>query len=232
MEGSKKEKVSDLSHPIAGFFVCWKGKFHGLSRKDTGPMTLSEPPLPLHTCSVEVWPTTYQRLFRKSPSLVEVYNDCGGTARLFRLLREQPHVLLVAESGEIQFSQERSCYRQLLTDWHASQQTEPDAPARTIEDLQTRLFAPYRRLRTVLFEALEWRVCMERYNDPRALLLLEPPWKQTERDGWAALQLRLARSHMQWRLVIPRDVFATVHFPGSSLIAQDDHALWLASPQS
>lgn len=190
------------------------------------PVTLSEP----HTCYVEVWPTTYQRLFCKSSSLVEVYNDCGVTARLFRLLREQPQALLMTMTTDEE-SQERSCYQHLLTDWHISQQTEPDIPARTVEDLQASLIAPYQRLRTVLFEALEWRVCLERYNDPRAVHILQPPWKQTERDEWAALQLRLARSHMQWRLIIPRDVFAAVHFPGSTLITQDDHAIWLAPPR-
>ena len=193
-------------------------------------MTPLEFPLPPYTCYVEIWPTTYQRLFRKSPSQVEVYNDCGVTARLFCLLREQPQTLLMAVTSDEE-SQERSCYQQLLTDWHISQQTEPDAPARTVEELQASLLAPYRRLRTVLFEALEWRVCMERYNDPRALLILEPPWKQTEWDEWAALQLRLARSHMQWRLILPRDVFADLRFPGSSLIAQDDRTIWLAPPQ-
>lgn len=55
--------------------------------------------LPSHTCYVEIWPT-YQRLFRKTPSLVEVCNDHGVTARLFRLLREQPQALLMAVTSD------------------------------------------------------------------------------------------------------------------------------------
>ncbi|MBA2392860.1 MAG: hypothetical protein H0V70_08965 [Ktedonobacteraceae bacterium] len=191
-------------------------------------MTL--PDLPPHTCYVEIWPSTYQRLFRKSLSLVEVYNDHGETALLFRLLREQPQALLEAvKSDELDqhLSDERACYQRLLRDWHFSQQTMQNALPKRVEALRANLLAPYRRLRTVLFEALEWRDCLERYNDPRALHILEPPWTRTERDEWAALQLRLARSRMQWRLALPRDI-ADRRFPGSSIIAQEDNVIWLA----
>lgn len=197
-------------------------------------MTPLEFLLPSHTCYVEIWPRTYQRLFRKPPSLVEVYNDRGETAQLFRSLREQPQALLEAvtsDNARQHFASERACYQRLLCDWHLSQQATQDALPKSVEALRANLLAPYRRLRTVLFEALEWRVCLERYNDPRALHILEPPWTHTERDEWAALQLRLARSHMQWRLALPRDIFADRCFSGSSIIAQEGDVIWLASSQ-
>jgi hypothetical protein len=79
--------------------------------------------LPLHLCYVEVWPT-YQRLFRypPRPNLVKVCNDHGETARLFRLLREQPQALLTALTRNVEgdLLPEVLCYQRLITAWHLS----------------------------------------------------------------------------------------------------------------
>jgi DNA adenine methylase len=186
-----------------------------------------------HTCYVEVWPC-YERIFRKSPSPVEVCNDQGQMHRLFRMLREQPEVILagIASDREREISAEEvSCYQQFIAEWHRSQQTKRGSVPTTVDALEESLQAPYRRLRTVLFEALDWRSCLERYNDPDALLTLQPPWTTTQRDEWAALHLRLRRSRSQWRLIVPRDVADSSHFARNSLVAQQGNVVCLAPLQ-
>jgi hypothetical protein len=79
------------------------------------------------------------------------------------------------------------------------QSTTPAPIPSSQEELRASLLAPYERLRTVLFEALPWRACLDRYDDPRSLLVLEPPWPAALRDEWTALQLRLRRAHFQWQ---------------------------------
>ena len=116
--------------------------------------------LPPHTCYVEVWPF-YQRILHKPRSRVEVCNDQGEIARLFRLLRSEPEALLTAltsvEGGET--SPEVSCYHRLMVAWYLNQQI--GSVPTTIDALKATLLAPYQRLRTVLFEALDWRTCLE-----------------------------------------------------------------------
>ena len=188
--------------------------------------------LPPHTCYVEVWPgpSSYQRLFHKVPAPVNVCNDQGATATLFRLLREQPVALLATmiQAG-VPSTEGLHCW-QLLRAWYASQQMDMPSRPRSIDAFRAELLAPYQRLRTALFEALPWRDCVERYNDPRALLMLEPPWGRDERDEWAALSLRLARARFQWRLLLPHDIWTQQRslFPHAFPIAETDDLVWLA----
>lgn len=160
-------------------------------------------PLPPHTCYVQVWPD-YQRIFEKSPSPVEVCNDHGATARLFCLVRDHPETLLSQVQVTTPLSDELVTYRCLLAAWRASQgNADADYEPTSCEELRAALLGPYERLRTVLFEDLDWRGCLERYNDPRAVLILSPPWTEEERDEWAVLQLRLRRARFQWHLASP-----------------------------
>src|SRR5215469_11015089 len=117
--------------------------------------------LPPHTCYVEVWPF-YHRIFSKPQSRVEVCNDQGEAAKLFRLLREQSELLLMAltRDAEDKTLPEVSCYHRLMAAWSPRQQQMSSVPTSTLA-LESMLFAPYQRLRTVLFESLNWRACME-----------------------------------------------------------------------
>lgn len=175
-----------------------------------------------HTCYVEVWPH-YRRIFNKSSDLVEVCNDQGAAARMFQLLREKPKTLLEKETTE------QITYQKIIQAWSDSQHMPLPASPGSIEELQQALLAPYHRLKTVLFEALPWRECLERYNDPRALLILEPPWSQDQRDEWAALQLRLARARFQWELFIPHHLLSHHRFPAAHTITRINTTVCLAS---
>lgn len=179
----------------------------------------------LHTCYVEAWPgpICYQRLFHKVPTPVEVCNDQGATATLFRELRAHPQSLL---SGGP--STERLHCHHLLTSWYMSQQVDRPTFPSSVEELRAQLLAPYQRLRTVLFEALPWRDCLERYNDPRALLMLEPPWDENGRDEWAALQLRLVRARFQWRLILSRHIWTQRRFPYALFRTEREDMVYLA----
>jgi hypothetical protein len=163
--------------------------------------------LPSHTCYVEVWPD-YQRIFEKKPSPVEVCNDHGATARLFCLVRDHPELLLSATQA---VSNELVTYQRILAAWNTCHgRISTDHVLASREELRAILLEPFLRLRTVLFEDLDWRCCLERYNDPRTFMILSPPWTEEQRDEWAALQLRLARARFHWKLIIPPHVQASL----------------------
>ncbi len=167
-------------------------------RKERPMAPNSSDPLPPHTCYVEVWPN-YQRIFSKLPSPVEVCNDHGAAARMFCLVRDHPELFLSTTQVA---SDELVTYQHILGAWNTCQsRISADHVLASREDLRAVLLEPYQRLRTVLFEDLDWRSCLERYDDPRAFLVLEPPWTEEERDEWAVLQLRLRRARFQWRLI-------------------------------
>jgi hypothetical protein len=77
-----------------------------------------------HTCYVEVWGSlaAYQRIFTRSASPVEVCNDHGAVAALFRALREQPQRLLAAlndPSSADDLAPMVALYQHLVTHWQA-----------------------------------------------------------------------------------------------------------------
>ena len=170
--------------------------------------------LPPHTCYVEVFFHGHWKIFEKSPSPVEVINDYEGpdVLNMQRQLTYTPTRLFAALSQsstkaplDASLARACRCYQGLMEQWEALH-TEASPvwklPA-SEEDMLERYRAPYLRMLTVIWESLPWRECIERYDDERAVQVIEPPWSPGEWDQFAALALRLRRACCRWLALLP-----------------------------
>lgn len=161
-----------------------------------------------HTCYCEPFAGGAAVLFAREPAKVEVLNDIDG--ELVRLYRVVAHHLdeFVRQFRWALTSREmfkwaqmqvpdtltdiqraaRFCYLQRLTfGVKVSGRTLGVGPgsARSINLLriEEELSAAHLRLHRVVIEHLTWQRCIERYDRPGTLFLLDPPYWQTEGYG-------------------------------------------------
>ncbi len=190
--------------------------------------------LPPHTCYVEVFFLGRWRIFGKQLSLVEVVNDYEGPGviGMQRLLKDAPDRLFAAlhvdPEGVVRDPEARRaafCFKDLLEQWEARDGESPrcwELP-QTVGEMLERFREPYLRMRTVIWEALPWRACIDRYDDERAVHIIEPPWSPQERDLYVALSLRLRRARCQWVVILPREsAMAALFTPLSKAIFLDE----------
>lgn len=164
------------------------------------------PLLPPHTCYVEPFAGAAWVLFGKPPSPVEVLNDIDQELiNFFRVVRERPAELIAAFEWELVARAEfarlagldlaelspvqraHRFYYLIMAGWGGEagyprfQTAISDAGhgnrlAGALKTLEQRLRPIHQRLRTVIIEALDWRECLERYDRPKTVMYLDPPY--------------------------------------------------------
>lgn len=164
------------------------------------------PLLPPHTCYVEPFAGAAWVLFGKPPSPVEVLNDIDQELiNFFRVVREQPQELIASFQWELVSRAEfarlagldlselssvqraHRFYYLIMAGWGGEaayprfQTAISDAGhgnrlAGALKTLERRLLPIHQRLSTVIIEALDWRECLERYDRPRTVMYLDPPY--------------------------------------------------------
>jgi DNA adenine methylase len=162
--------------------------------------------IPPHHCYVEVFAGAAWVLFRKPPSRVEVYNDIDqDVVNFFRIVKEQPEEFVKSFDLELvsraEFDRLKNIapetldpvarahrfYYLIMAGWGG----ELDYPrfqtsisdggggnrlVGALKTLRSRIEPIHDRLKTVLVENLDWRQLVDRYDDPRTVMYLDPPY--------------------------------------------------------
>ena len=164
------------------------------------------PLLPPHTCYVEPFAGAAWVLFGKPPSPVEVLNDIDQELiNFFRVVLEQPQELIAAFRWELvsraEFERLASLdlsemspiqrahrfYYLIMAGWGGeaayprfqtaiSDGGHGNRLAGALKNLEQRLLPIHQRLSTVLIEGLDWRECIDRYDRPKTVMYLDPPY--------------------------------------------------------
>jgi DNA adenine methylase len=162
--------------------------------------------LPPHTCYAEPFAGAAWVLFAKPPSPVEVLNDKDQELiNFFRVVKEKPDQLIVSFEWELasraeferlaelpttQLSDVQRAHRfyyLIMAGWGGELHyprfqtsiTDSGHGNRLIGALKTlrqRIMPVYERLQTVLIENLDWRECINRYDRPKTIMYLDPPY--------------------------------------------------------
>lgn len=197
------------------------------------------PLLPEHTCYVEPFAGAGWVLFGKPPSPVEVLNDIDQELiNFFRVVKHQPEQLIASFEWELvsraeferlaaldpttltEIERAHRFYYILMAGWGG----ELDYPRfqtsisdgghgnrliGALKHLRERLEPVYHRLRTVILENLSWEACIERYDNPKTVLYVDPPYPQNgcnykhNMQDWndhKRLASQLAQTRCQWIL--------------------------------
>jgi DNA adenine methylase len=164
------------------------------------------PLLPKHTCYVELFSGAAWVLFGKPPSDVEVLNDIDQElVSFFRIVKEKPEELIASFEWELvsraEFKRLADLDSSQLTDvqrahrfyyiimagWGGelkyprfqtsiSDGGHGNRLIGALETLKERLAPVHNRLKTVIIENLDWRVCLERYDRPNTVMYIDPPY--------------------------------------------------------
>jgi DNA adenine methylase len=162
--------------------------------------------LPKHTCYVELFAGASWVLFGKPPSDVEVLNDIDQEiVTFFRVVKEKPEELIASFEWELvsraEFKRLASLEPASLTDiqrahrfyylimagWGGelkyprfqtsiSDGGHGNRLIGALETLRKRLAPVHERLKTVIIENLDWRICLERYDRPNTVMYIDPPY--------------------------------------------------------
>ena len=197
------------------------------------------PLIPTHSCYVEPFAGGAWVLFGKPPSPVEVLNDIDQELiNFFRVLKQKPEELIASFEWELvsraEFTRlansdpttlqdvERAhrCYSLIMAGWGG----ELDYPRfqtsisdgghgnrliGALKHLRQRLEPVYDRLKTVIIENLSWEDCLDRYDEARTVMYIDPPYPQNgcnykyNMQDWEdhrRLANRLAQTKCKWIL--------------------------------
>lgn len=162
--------------------------------------------LPKHTCYVEPFAGAAWVLFGKPPSDVEVLNDIDQElVTFFRVVKEKPEELIASFEWELvsraEFQRLASLDPTQLTDvqrahrfyylimagWGGelkyprfqtsiSDGGHGNRLIGALKTLKERIAPVHERLKTVIIENLDWRVCIDRYDRSNAVMYVDPPY--------------------------------------------------------
>jgi DNA adenine methylase len=162
--------------------------------------------LPAHTCYVEPFCGAAWVLFGKSPSRVEIMNDIDGELiNFFRVVKQQPETFIQSFEWDLvsraEFERlskldistlttvERAhrFFYLIMAGWGGefnyprfqTSITDGGHGNRLIGALETlnqRIAPIHQRLRTVIIENLDWRVCLDRYDREGVFMYIDPPY--------------------------------------------------------
>lgn len=197
------------------------------------------PLIPAHTCYVEPFAGGAWVLFGKPPSPVEVLNDIDQELiNFFRVLKQKPEELIASFEWELVSRAEftrlansdpttlqdvdraHRFYYLIMAGWGG----ELDYPRfqtsisdgghgnrliGALKHLRQRLDPVYERLKTVIIENLSWEDCLDRYDEARTVMYIDPPYPQNgcnykyNMQDWEdhrRLANRLAQTKCKWIL--------------------------------
>ena len=166
------------------------------------------PLFPEHSAYVEVFGGAASLLLNKPPSRLEVYNDLDGElVNLFEVIRDDvdaflKHAYFLLYSRELYQSWQRELKRGVVPEdrveralrywylimcsfgahpykgWGFNKHTRKSLPM-LMQDALGRLRLVHERLKAVQIDHLDFRKCIERYDDPDTFLFLDPPYLNT-----------------------------------------------------
>lgn len=162
--------------------------------------------LPPHTCYVEPFAGAAWVLFAKPRSDVEILNDIDQElVNFFRVLKEQPEALIDSFEWELVARAEferlagldpatlsdvqraHRFYYLIMAGWGGelnyprfqtsiSDGGHGNRLIGAIKHLRERLQPVHQRLKTVIIENLDWETCIERYDRPKVVMYIDPPY--------------------------------------------------------
>jgi DNA adenine methylase len=195
--------------------------------------------LPSHTCYVEPFAGAAWVLFAKPPSDVEVLNDLDGElVNFFQVVKEKPEELIASFEWDLvsrvvyeqlagsdtstmtNVERAHRFYYLIMAGWGGESnyprfQTSISDGGHgnrligALKTLRKRLEPVHRRLSTVIIENLDWEKCIDRYDDTRTVMYVDPPYpgngvnyKFNMRDWKDHIRLasRLASAKCNWVL--------------------------------
>jgi len=166
--------------------------------------------LPPHTCYVELFAGAAWVLFGKPPSDVEVLNDIDGElVNFFRVVKHRPEELInsfelelvsraeferlavldVTQHSDIERA--HRFYYIIMAGWggelkYPRFQTSISDGGHgnrlfgALKHLRERIDPVHQRLSTVIIENLDWESCLERYDRPKTVLYIDPPYPENK----------------------------------------------------
>jgi DNA adenine methylase len=182
--------ISTSNHEMINSPFKWVGGKSRL-RKQIIPL------LPKHTCYVELFAGASWVLFGKPPSDVEVLNDIDQEiVTFFRVVKEKPELVSRAEFKRLasldpaqltDIQRAHRFYYLIMAGWGGelkyprfqtsiSDGGHGNRLIGALGTLQERLAPVHERLKTVIIENLDWRVCMDRYDRPGTVMYIDPPY--------------------------------------------------------
>ncbi|MBV6394967.1 MAG: Modification methylase DpnIIA [Anaerolineales bacterium] len=162
--------------------------------------------LPKHTCYVELFSGAAWVLFGKPPSDVEVLNDIDQElVSFFRVVKEKPEELIASFEWELvsrvefkrlaeldpskltDIQRAHRFYYLIMAGWggelkyprfqtSVSDGGHGNRLIGALETLKERLAPVHTRLKTVIIENLDWRICLDRYDKPNTVMYIDPPY--------------------------------------------------------
>ena len=166
--------------------------------------------LPPHTCYVELFAGAAWVLFGKPPSDVEVLNDIDGElVNFFRMVKYKPEELIrtfdlelvsrseferLAELDVTQLSDVERAHRFyyiIMAGWggelkYPRFQTSISDGGHgnrlfgALKHLRQRIEPVHQRLSTVIIENLDWQDCLDRYDRPKTVMYIDPPYPENK----------------------------------------------------
>ncbi|MCA9997059.1 MAG: DNA adenine methylase [Anaerolineales bacterium] len=197
------------------------------------------PLIPDHTCYVELFAGAAWVLFGKQPSEVEVINDIDQELiTFFRVVKDKPDELIKSFEWELvsraEFERLASLNTNQLSDvqrahrffyiimagWGGELNYPRFATSITdgghgnrlfgaLKTLHKRIEPVYKRLSTVIIENLDWADCLERYDNAKTVMYIDPPYPKNgvnykhNMKSWEEhehLADRLSRTTCRWLL--------------------------------
>jgi len=166
------------------------------------------PMIPKHSTYVEVFGGAGSLLLNKPPSSLEVYNDLDGElVNLFEVIRDDvdaflKHAHFLLYSCELYQSWQRELKRGVVPEdrveralryWYLIMCSFGAHPYKgwgfnkhgrrslstSMQNALGHLQLIHERLKTVQIDHLDFRKCIERYDDPNTFLFLDPPYLDT-----------------------------------------------------
>lgn len=181
-------------HPAGHSFTAWVGGKSQLARQIIDLM-------PAHHCYCEVFAGAAWVLFKKSRSPVEIINDANGElVNLYRCIQHhlpefgrQFEQLLIArdeyqrlkqlDPATLTDIQRAARFYYLLRLGYGGKASDhymgqgPDRPPHlTMTDIEADLVKQHERLSNVMVENQHYRRIIERFDSPRTLFYLDPPY--------------------------------------------------------
>lgn len=166
--------------------------------------------LPPHTCYVELFAGAAWVLFGKQPSDVEVLNDLDGElVNFFRVAKHRPEELIhsfeldlvsrneferlagldVTQLSDIERA--HRFYYIIMAGWggelkYPRFQTSISDGGHgnrlfgALKHLRERIEPVHKRLSTVIIENLDWQACLDRYDRPKTIIYIDPPYPENK----------------------------------------------------
>lgn len=197
------------------------------------------PLIPDHTCYLEPFAGAAWVLFGKPPSPVEIINDIDQElVTFFRVVKDKPEELIesfewelvaraefnrLAELNPLELTDVQRAHRfyyLIMAGWGGELNYPRFATSITdgghgnrlfgaIKNLRKRIKPVHDRLKTVIIENMSWEECIDRYDRPKVVMYIDPPYPENgcnykhNMRSWEdhrRLAARLSQTKCKWLL--------------------------------